>query len=789
MSDLLNYEVSILKRKEFYSYLQTKTVNNNKSIDVRSIKKKLKDSYILQWYQKMFLELFRPDTDIQAILIKGEPGIGKTLIDMSVACEFSKTYGENNLANLNEGPKVFILTFQSHIFINEAIKNTNLGFITQNEKYEYNIIKNRLISEYITDKEKTLLTNRTKEITTAVKQRIADETPYRKSKIIFLGYQKLVNKTLYIGRCNDIEKVYNSHHKDDVVTFLENLDKENVIKINYDFVSSFDNSLIIADELHVTHNKDGLNSRGIVLKYILDKAKNVRMIATDGTPIMSKETQLIPVLNLFCPKMHFRHEDFFDENNNFIKKNTDKLVNAIKGRVYTIKNIDLSIFPNISYEGGLIRYFDTADKKKEKYIEELNFVEAPLTGIQKKIILEQQPFFDTDNSNIIYNDNIYEIILLDDNDKIVNSEIDLVGSKKYQYSVSNVNSPNIERKFKMLSGPIFEKKNIKDFSFKYYTMLNVLDMICAKKYGGGKIIIFHRNIEYPGVNLIETILRENGFIGVNEKEKENTRCYECDKPKSKHTDLDHDYFPARFINIHTYVNHKVISKLIEEFNMLTPNRLGKYIKILIGSRLIEVGVDFNNVQNIITLCNNPSINSLLQTQGRGARATALITLPKEMQHLHMFNIIATLPDRNTADVVKWKNMIEDKHKINYIEDILNSSSITAAIYKDIFPVEANIYTDPKMIKYSKIADIKVTSEFLSPSIKNAIVTVDDLTSTIDNTYFNINKTVLVTEFNIMLKIVKLFLIDLSIIYKNDLWDIIINSDIDIGINKKFLNRN
>ena len=62
----------------------------------------------------------------------------------------------------------------------------------------------------------------------------------------------------------------------------------------------------------------------------------------------------------------------------------------------------------------------------------------------------------------------------------------------------------------------------------------------------GKVFIYHNNINKSGVNMISSILKENGYIELNDTPNSSTRCSICKKfYNDKH--VNHEFQALRFI--------------------------------------------------------------------------------------------------------------------------------------------------------------------------------------------------------------------------------------------------
>jgi superfamily II DNA or RNA helicase len=226
---------------------------------------------------------------------------------------------------------------------------------------------------------------------------------------------------------------------------------------------------------------------------------------------------------------------------------------------------------------------------------------------------------------------------------------------------------------KTITGNMFRRPFLKWFSSKFDNALSYIDKLV---YGdeGARTAFVYSNLVKVGIELFRETLLQNGWLEYQEQYSNysitpETICYYCGKPYSKHKKLkieeniasnkdqelrnsqqggkidlnygkrydtytiigdtnipDHTYYPATFVTITGKASDESAEMIPEEqqkilrtvFNSYD-NREGKYIKLVLGSRVMNEGVSLSNVTKVYILDVYYNLGRVDQVVGRAIR--------------------------------------------------------------------------------------------------------------------------------------------------------------------------
>ena len=415
-----------------------------------------------------------------------------------------------------------------------------------------------------------------------------------------------------------------------------------------DIKEKYSNSIFIIDEVHMIR-EEGNNYNGFL--YLFTHAENCKLLLLSATPMFNEPTQIIDILNLLLSndkRPTIKDSDIFDKEYNII--NRDLLIKVSTGYVSYIKTINPVSFPVKLYSEDSQYVQLNEEKNNIKYVNNklgYNIVPCEISESHFNIInkLNLNDLIHASQANtIIFPNNYY-------GDKgfnecfIYNNSID-----KYTYNLY----------------PGFLKENIiKEYSSKLYRLIQEV------KTSIGKSFIFSLFIK-PGAYLIGMLLEEMGY---NRKIIVNNKLIISNLLKTNNKNN------KSYILI-TGDDQKKISKYIYYFNN-KDNIHGENIQIVIGSSVIQQGINLFNLREIHLIDPWWNYNRITQIIGRGFRDCAHQFLPPQKRNITIYNYISTYKNELTQDVRQVISLLKKQNTINSVSKVLKQNSIDCNFNKDI----------------------------------------------------------------------------------------------------------
>lgn len=200
---------------------------------------------------------------------------------------------------------------------------------------------------------------------------------------------------------------------------------------------------------------------------------------------------------------------------------------------------------------------------------------------------------------------------------------------------------------------IFKSENIKKYSSKLHSLL-----INVRK-STGPVFIYSNFVNKGGIDLVKTLLLENGYgqYGGRGKEDKVLMFGENLSPESR-------------------------QRLLKIFNS-KENTDGKIIKVLLGGPSVSEGITFKNLEQIHILEPYWNMSRLEQVIGRGVRLGSHSVLPYEKRYVNIFMYCAISRNDSvtTVDTFKYSlSSVKDK-VIKDIESALRDSAVDCSLNK------------------------------------------------------------------------------------------------------------
>ena len=608
-------QAKLFRKREFY-YHQIKPRNIMESYDeIKDYRDKIcKGEFKLREQQAILSNLFSLNTPYKGILIMHGTGTGKSCTAISIAELFKDQVKKYNT-------KIYILTFGPNG--RETIKN-ELLFCT-GETY----IKNKEILKQMTQAEIDR------------ERKIAINAALQSYKILSYKtfYKKVLGEKITEKEISKDNKIISKYRRNDEGELERELVVEKITNMN--------NSILIVDE---AHNLTG-NEYGEALKKIIKESENLRIVLLTATPMKNLADDIIDLLNFIRPPDdQIQRDKIFTSESNFnmkikpsgldyLKEKASGYVSYFRGNIpFTFaKRVDKGIIPDGLLFTPLIKCFmeDFQNKTYQIAVKNIddkldrgsssaaNFVFPGLNKEKNDII----GYHSNDGINIIMSqintdgEKLKSLI----NKKIFNGKL----NKEVEENFIIINEK------KNLSGYILKREYLRYFSIKFYKALKRLEKLFIDKSDKqiGTTFVYSNLVKAGGMEIFAEILLMNGFLEYQEDYrnyniKDDTIDYKTGltlvdfKKKYK----NEKFSPAVFILITgsadesggediPEVKQKVIREVFNNINNID----GRYIKICLGSRVMNEGVTLENIKEVHILDVHYNLGKVEQVIGRGIR--------------------------------------------------------------------------------------------------------------------------------------------------------------------------
>ena len=717
------------KKKEFNSYKIPDRPKMKKYEDIEDYRYNICGrNFTLSEHQQMLANFINPDTPYKGLLIMHGLGTGKTATAINIAEKFKDQV-------MKYGTKIYVLVSGPNLkenWKNEIIKSTGNTYL----KYvDENI--------YLSEQEKT--TNKKDAVIKAMQfyRLISYRGFYKK----VLG-EKIVDFT--------VEKNNKKH-----VTYRKTEEGEFERETSTDRIFNLNNTLLIVDE---AHNLTG-NMYGDAVKEIIKNSTNLKILLLSATPMKNLAHDLIYLVNLLRPindqidrDMIFTSDKNYDmaiksDGIKYLRKMIRGYISFLRGGDPLIfaKRVDYGIIPkSLKFTKVIPCYMSPFQKKLyDKVVKNIddaldrsseavsNFV-FPCLNDNKT---ELEGCFGKDGINTLRNQ-------VKSYDKLLNTKL----SQLLKIQNNNSELVTLDRDNKTILGKFLDISYIKHFSTKFYTALkNINKLVYGKR--NPRTAFIYSNLVKVGIDLFKAVLIQNGYIEYSDKLQiqENTKCYFCGRPYSEHNKKisiktkkhgtidvpEHTYRPATFIVVTGKSNEDEDELLPEEaqqninnvFNNLN-NLDGKYIKFILGSKVISEGVSMNNVSEVHILDVYFNFGRVDQVVGRAIRRCSHYNImskdnPYPEVHVYKYAIMLETGEPSTEELLYQK--AEQKHLlIKKVERVMKEEAIDCALNGagNVFHEDLEMYKNcgkegqplcPAMCDYMncdyKCSDPKLNKEF------------------------------------------------------------------------------
>lgn len=611
------------------------------------------------------------------LLAAHNTGSGKTRTALEVAQGFVAYHRAQ--ARI-ESPLVYIIGYSRSLFIRELLRWPDFGFVTQDELNE--LAKIQRLAATGTSADADAL----KHFMTKLKKRLSN--PKWGGHYRFLGFKEFYN---LLFRSDDLRPGH--------------------MQLNEHLIINMANCIVLIDEMQLLYNSVETNNLGMALRIIgqiysgspdvckwcgplSDECRKIiarstlYMVFLSATPAADSQN-FIDLINVLVrpqdimqrfpatksrPVPIVERSDFFDKSGELLPGALANMVKLTSGYVSYIYDINPEYYPQKLYAGVAVPNIP--------YIKFTLCVMPPkLAATYRQVVSTTLPAAAEmllDGAVEINNTYYYNIESLRElgAKTLAKHGVEIVQDADHTY----------------LSGAFLLHKLPQCFP-KYAKMLEIVRDIVRS--GPGKIFISHQRVTGgSGVRTIMEILMQNGILDTNSTPNENTWCNVCSKTMREHNKkgakkeqtASHEFIPVRAILVYGEMDRASVDRKISMYGS-RGNLYGEQYRILLGSKKLNVGYDFEAIQYQLNLSVTDDAAEYLQRDGRGARTDSHKHLPADQRKITIHNLVSVLKSSSNVyssyDLTKYERIFRDYAQTQQISAEIYKHAIDAQVVAQI----------------------------------------------------------------------------------------------------------
>ncbi len=701
-----DFQKKIYEKREFYYHKIPKPDQVKSYPELKKVRDEICSVNVnLQSHQSLLANFINPQTPYRGVLIFHGLGSGKTIAAVSIAENFK------DMA-VKYGTKIYVLVpgpLLKESWKDEIIKGTK--------------------ETYLKDFSQTMGYIDKSEKDRAMKQAKSLAMQYYR----IMSYRGFAKKALglkiteHIKGDGDIQKVYR-----------KNEEGEYERDIAVDKIESLDNTVLIIDEAHHLTGNDW----GLAVQKIIANSKNLRVVLCSATPMKNLADDVIELINYLRPP-----EDPIDRDLVFTNQKNHLMEFKPGGREYFSRMIQ----GYISYYRGASPYVYAKQIDMGKVPPGILFtplVQCPMNEFQldvyNEVIANSDDTLDRRSAavaNFVFPSYSLETkgvvgvfgreglsslrnMLKTNKEKLLST----VG-KKFNIDESNTDIIVEYDKTKSLGGKIFSQPYLKFFSSKFdaclTNLLNLVNPLTETKgsfpslsgitnpIGSGTAFIYS-NLVKVGIEIFEQVLLANGFLEYREDgaysiSPETRDCLTGLSFKDfsqVNTSSGRKFYPSTYITV-TGGSEEGPDQIPEEKKKILDNVFssldnvdGKYIKFVLGSRVMTEGITIKQIKQIHILDTAYHLGQLMQVIGRGIRFcvhNSVATEENPYPEVQVFRYVVTT---GKAGELSTEEVLYQKAERKYLlvketERLMKESAVDCALNYNgnIFEDEVKTYEE------------------------------------------------------------------------------------------------
>jgi hypothetical protein len=490
-------------------------------------------------------------------------------------------------------------------------------------------------------------------------------------------------------------------------------------------IYSLDNTILIIDEAHRTVD----NGCAEAIKQIISASKNLKILLLSATPMKNSADDIIELLNFLRPinnpierdkvftSAQFHKLEFKKGGKEYLRKMCRGYISYMRGSdpLTFAERVDMGeIPPQLNYTKVIRSYMlDFQLSSYNLVIEECNDSFDRISQAAANFVL---PGLSKNKHDIV---GFHGITGINEVSGQLRNNSEALCKKIASTVLSDftIEDPStllyLDQDNVTITGDIFNEKYLRLFSIKFATCLDKINETYYGKRGIGLVFVYS-NLVRAGIELFREVLRKNGYLEFQENYssytfEDETKCYFCGQSFSDHkSNIDnypkHDFYPATFVSItgkSDEANEQIPEekhKIIGEIFNKKENKEGKFIKIILGSSVMNEGTTLRNIKEVHVLDVRYNLGSVDQVIGRAIRLCthyALTTLENIHPKVEIYKYVVSLEKGLSSEEEMYKKAELKYDVVKTTESILREEAIDCPLNRNlnIFQEEVEKFKD------------------------------------------------------------------------------------------------